>query len=84
MKSKIDGNSYVGEIDCSYDKLVDVFGEPSDIKFEKVNMIWMIKYKKGYISIYDWKTSEDPKTRDTWFVGSIDDDALDFILDKIR
>ncbi len=54
------GCSFQGYIKTSYDKLVDVFGEPKDIRDEKVNYEWSFENtftdEPLAFTIYDWKT----------------------------
>ena len=59
------GSSLMGHITTSYDKLVELFGEPNDAPGDKTWNAWDIEFKVWnvededfdcvYCSIYDWK-----------------------------
>jgi hypothetical protein len=56
------GNSFgIGSVNTTYDKLVELFGEPDEPKWSwKINYQWLLEDKDGnYISIYDWKALEN-------------------------
>jgi len=52
--NEIDGNSVHGSITCSYDKMVELFGEPDDFDTYRTIFQWCLKDNKGdTYRIYD-------------------------------
>ncbi len=78
------GTSFKGEIDCEYDKLVDLFGEPMEGDGYKVDAEWYINATAVidgveeivYFTIYNWKNgvayNGDPRfNSDSKYVSDI-------------
>jgi len=89
-----DGTYRVGNLDCSYSKLVETFGEPL-IGDYKTDAEWDIEFSDGLIAtIYNWKNGknycgEDGQEVDEithWHVGGRKmqvETRLNFLLNKI-
>jgi len=66
------GTSLRGAIDCSFDQLVEAFGNPmyDTSGDDKVKAEWYIEFDDGTTAtIYDWKSNLDPKDNTDWHVG---------------
>ena len=63
--------SFVGEVNTTYARLVEVFGQPlSGSGDGKVNSEWIIKFADGNVAtIYDWKLPETPTDDYNWHIG---------------
>jgi hypothetical protein len=80
----INGTSLKGAVAASFDKLVEVFGQPCLLdppsSIEKVTTEWRIKFKDGTVAtIYDWKNYGYVPPRDekvAWHVGGFSSEAL--------
>jgi hypothetical protein len=66
----INGTCLQGYIETTYDELVNVFGKPTELKGDKTNVEWVIRFSDGTVaSIYDWKLSETPMGVYRWHIG---------------
>ena len=84
---------YVGEINCDYDKLIKLFGQPKEASGDKKTSVsWdvMDKDEKIKAYIYDWKPTKDelmdpdyPQNNKNWNVGG-DYRSLAFINNLIE
>lgn len=67
------GTSLRGQWYTTYDRLVEVFGEPTlgpNDDGDKVSCLWVIEFYDGEIAtIYDWKTYETPVMPYSWHIG---------------
>ena len=63
--------SFLGEVNTTYARLVEVFGKPlSGSGDGKVNSEWVIKFADGNVAtIYDWKLPETPTDDYNWHIG---------------
>lgn len=63
--------SLMGEVNTTYARLVEVFGQPlSGSGDGKVNSEWIIKFANGEVAtIYDWKMPETPTDDYDWHIG---------------
>ena len=69
-------SSLQGKINCSYSKLVEIFGEPSE-GFEDISEVqWSIMIGDTYVSIYDYKNPNPPKENTMWHIGGFSEDAV--------
>ena len=73
----VGGTHFVGGVICSYDKLVQVFGEPLEGHY-KTDAEWYLKFPDGEIgTIYNWKNGKnycgddglDVEEITTWHIG---------------
>jgi len=81
-ESNIGNSSAIGSVITSYDKLVELFGEPNLPDWSwKTNFQWLLKDKDdNYMRIYDWKALESGLKADdikrvkdfTWMIGGFD------------
>jgi hypothetical protein len=64
-------SSFLGEVNTTYARLVEVFGQPiSGSGDGKVNSEWIIKFADGMVAaIYDWKMPETPTDDYDWHIG---------------
>lgn len=62
---------FLGEVNTTYARLVEVFGEPlSGSGDGKVNSEWVIKFADGNVAtIYDWKEPSTPTDDYNWHIG---------------
>ena len=81
----INMTSLQGKITTTYDKLVEVFGEPTMTDaspYEKVNAQWMLEFKVPFVdkeygddfdyvtaTIYNWKDGYIPMEEYDWHIG---------------
>jgi hypothetical protein len=64
-----DSGGLMGYVETTYDKLVEVFGEPVE-GGDKTTAEWYIKFSDGQMAnIYDYKTDYTPKYLFPWHVG---------------
>ena len=91
--NEVGGTHYQGEIDVSYDKLVETFGEPTDGDDYKTQKEWVIKFYDGTIAtIYDWKWGYEYNGEDgthytnvpTWNIGGFSKQALFNVMDALK
>ena len=84
----INMTSLQGKITTTYDKLVEVFGEPTMTDaspYEKVNAQWMLEFKVPFVdkeygddfdyvtaTIYNWKDGYIPMEEYEWHIGGFD------------
>jgi hypothetical protein len=52
------GTSGQGQIDCSYSRLLALFGEPEEGDGYKTQAEWTIATPAGIAAIYDWKQGD--------------------------
>jgi hypothetical protein len=70
------GTSLVGYVSTTYDKLVEVLGEPCT-DFEKSTAHWNIQAPDGTVAtVYDWKEWSTPKNEYEWHIGGHSEKAL--------
>jgi hypothetical protein len=86
VKGKTTGSSLKGYINCTYQDLVRVLGEPTypeasgDNKTQKE---WVVEYNGEVFTVYDWKTYDEEYTMnelDQFHIGG-KTDAYDFFLE---
>jgi hypothetical protein len=84
-------SSYKGVIKTTYDKLVEVLGEPTYTDAnpnEKVNAEWNVEVDDGEnftkFSIYNWKTGSIPTEEYDWHIGGFDYDAVNAAYELIN
>jgi hypothetical protein len=80
------GSSLKGYINCNYQDLVRVLGEPTyplASGDDKVQKEWVVKYNGEVFTVYDWKTYDSGYTMnelDEFHIGG-KTPAYDFILE---
>ena len=88
-------SSLQGKIKTTYDKLVEVFGEPTMTDaspYEKVNAQWAIEFKVPFTddtgiedfetvtaTVYNWKDGYVPTEVYDWHIGGFDNEAVDCV-----
>jgi|Laugrespbdmm15sd_2_1035082.scaffolds.fasta_scaffold174599_1 hypothetical protein len=76
------GSCLQGYIETTYDELVNMFGEPTELKGDKTNVEWVIRFSDGTVaSIYDWKLSENPTGVYKWHIGGMSQRAVTCVND---
>jgi hypothetical protein len=91
----IDGTHLQGSIECSYDKLVDLFGAPelSEGCGDKVDAEWALRFSLGTVAtIYNWKNGKSycgPSGTPVelirkWNVGGLNERALSRVSEIIE
>jgi hypothetical protein len=74
------GTCLQGYIKTTYDELVNVFGKPTTLEGDKVNVEWTIKFSDGTVAtIYDWKLSETPMGVYDWHIGGHTQRAVELV-----
>jgi hypothetical protein len=73
------GTSLQGYVWTTYDKLVELLGEPNagPSGDGKVNCEWLLDIDGTVCTIYDWKLSSIPKDLYCWHIGGKDETVLD-------
>lgn len=65
--------SLVGEVETTYDRLVEVFGEPhltaKDSSDGKITAEWIVSFNGDVATIYDYKERQTPKGSYRWHIG---------------
>jgi len=73
----INGTYLQGHIQCSYNTLCEVFGDPTGGDGYKTRSEWEGKTSDGTVfTIYDWKESQPIVDVTQWHIGGRDDDAV--------
>ena len=68
--------SLMGYVSTTYDKLVEVLGEPCT-DFEKSTAHWNIQAPDGTVAtVYDWKEWSTPMNEYNWHIGGHSETAL--------
>ena len=91
----INMTSVQGKINTTYDKLVEVIGEPTMTDaspYEKVNAQSMLEFKVPFVdkdygddfdyvtaTIYNWKDGYIPTEEYDWHIGGFDSEAVDCV-----
>jgi hypothetical protein len=69
-KSKGSGTSLQGYMTTTFDKLVELLGEPLEGSDDgKTTAEWIIEIQGEVATIYDWKLLSNPKDLYEWHVG---------------
>lgn len=69
-KTKANGTSLQGYIQTTFDKLVELLGEPLKGSDDgKTTTEWIIEFEGESATIYDWKVKNTPKDLYEWHVG---------------
>ena len=83
--AEVTGTHLQGRITTSYDKLVEVFGEPTyndNDPRDKVQVEWALKFSDGTVAtIYNWKDYDDGSRckqalHYDWHIGGMNYDAV--------
>lgn len=73
----VDMTSLQGYVKTTYDKLVEVFGEPHYLGGDKTTCEWSVRFIDGTIAtIYDYKESETPLNEYDWHIGGFNQYAV--------
>ena len=81
----IAGTCLQGTINTSYDRLVELFGQPTQVEADgKVQVEWAMKFTDGTLAtIYDWKENQVPEGVTEWHVGGHTQHALYNVIDEV-
>jgi len=81
----VNGTSLQGYITCSYDTLVEVFGEPNGSgDGYKVQAEWLGKSGDTVFTIYDWKEHQDIYDVTDWHIGGTGHSAVEVVHNIVR
>ena len=85
-KSKANGTSYKGCIITTYDKLVELLGEPLEGSADnKTTCEWILEFDTGdIVTIHDWKSKTTPKNLYNWSVGGRNYKAVNLLEQAIK
>lgn len=75
----VNGTSLQGYITCSYDTLVEVFGEPSNGDGYKTQAEWTGKSGDTVFTIYDWKENQGIYDVTDWHIGGHGRSAVEVV-----
>ena len=89
------GTSYKGQINISYNTLVEIFGKPDPMQSDgyKTDAEWVIKFEDGSVAtIYNWKDGYNylgaeglaVENITDWHIGGFDNKVVDYIKDIIH
>ena len=82
---KANMSSYKGSVKTTYDRLVQVFGEPHLRDGDKTTVEWVVEFDDGTVAtIYDWKLSETPTYEYNWHVGGFNNSAVDLVQQEVE
>mgnify|MGYP000554292960 CR=1 FL=1 len=82
----VTGTCLQGTINTSYDRLVELFGQPIQMEETdgKVQVEWAIKFTDGTLAtIYDWKEDKTASAVTEWHVGGHTQHALYNVIDEV-
>ena len=79
---EVNGSSYRGVVNTTYEKLVTVFGPPQegphDRTLDKITCEWRLRFEDGdIVTIYDWKETDTPMGEYERHVGGFRSTALE-------
>jgi len=78
----LNGTCLQGYVETTYDELVNVFGNPTELQGDKVTVEWIIQFSDGTVaSIYDWKLQKTPMQVYKWHIGGRSQRAVDLVTD---
>jgi hypothetical protein len=81
------GTFLQGCIETTYQKLCEVFGEPTVYDLdsdEKTHAEWDIRFEDGTIAtVYDWKNYCDPEDVEEWMIGGKNRRSVDLVMETI-
>lgn len=76
-RGAVNGTCLQGYVETTYDELVNVFGNPTELQGDKVTVEWIIQFSDGTVaSIYDWKLQKTPMEVYKWHIGGRSQDAV--------
>lgn len=82
----VNGTSFQGYLNIDYQKLVDIFGEPTEGDGDKVDAEWVIKFGDATVAtIYNYKDGKNylgsrgksTKNITDWHIGGFDTSAYE-------
>lgn len=81
----IDMSSLQGHVKTTYNKLVEVFGEPHYRGDGKVTCEWNLRFVDGTIAtIYDYKCDETPMGEYEWHIGGYNNFAVKRVTELLK
>jgi len=87
------GTSKKGWVEETYNRLVEVFGEPNgEVDGYKVDVQWIIFTPVGVATIYNWKNGHnyngemghDVEDITDWHIGGKDEEVVDYIVKALK
>ena len=85
-KNRANGTSLQGYVTTTYDKLVELLGDPLPGSSDgKTTCEWILEFEDNTIAtIYDWKLSSTPKNLYDWQIGGASLKALDYVEEALN
>ena len=78
------GTYLQGTVNTSYDRLVNLFGEPITRSDDKFQVEWAVKFDDGTLAtIYDWKEDTNPSDVTEWHIGGFSQAAVYNVIDEV-
>jgi len=80
------GSSLSGYVTTTYDRLCEVFGEPTystGDPYEKVQTEWVVSIKGVTATIYNWKTGSTPVDSYNWHIGGFGKGEVDLVQEVV-
>jgi predicted dehydrogenase len=79
--TSVNGTSLKGYLETTYDRLVELFGEPKKGSADgKTTCEWLLEFEDGTVAtIHDWKVESTPKNLYNWSVGGHSYKVLDLL-----
>ena len=83
--TSINGTCYQGNVKTTYDKLVQILGQPKGGSADgKTTCEWHLEFQDGSVAtIYDWKMGTTPKEEHNWHVGGKDPVSLNYLQEAL-
>jgi len=75
----VNGTSYQGLINATFDSMVQVFGAPQYWGGDKTQCEWELRTPEGVATIYDWKEYRKPRNVTQWHVGGKSSAVAEFV-----
>ena len=83
--SEVDMSCLQGYVKTTYDKLVEVFGEPHFFGGDKTTCEWNLKFADGTIAtIYDYKEYSTPMYEYDWHIGGYNQYAVKRVTEALN
>ena len=85
IKANASGTCFQGHVSASYNRLVEVFGEPHDRMGDKTTVEWCFEHEGVKFALYDYKwQSAQSDLVESWHVGGISPEAVETVLALLK
>ena len=83
--TEVDMSCLQGYVKTTYDKLVEVFGEPHFRGGDKITCEWNLRFVDGTIAtIYDYKEFSTPMEEYDWHIGGYNKYAVKRVTELLK